>query len=698
MLFIGILVASVIWSLNYNIQGRKNLAKPQIILKKPIFNPIVENNNQIKNYLKWHDMPQLASPINQPLANTSIIESTYKNRITMIIMFYTVILSWNTIGLENNPLYLGNGIGIYNGLWQVTSLTASIDILIFLLAAITILLSESRLMWTTKSIKNNNEEIYKSNHTMALNESNQYIENTANLLYQKAGEQKGEINESEGPGSYTLIILFTTLGMTSLISSYDLISIFLGLELQSFGLYITATTYRESESSTSSGLKYFLLGALSSGFILLGCSIIYGVTGVTNWDSINQITTVAAAYESINDAYSYTISSTGFDNQLLGQAARGIELNQLKGLVELSLLIIGVGFLWKIAAAPFHNWAPDVYDGVPTLVTSWLAVTPKVSLLILMLEFGSVTGNSSLSSLSKDGLVYLADGRVNCWSWHGLFIISALLSLIVGSIIGLGQYRIKRLLAYSAISHVGFMLLALGINTEQSIESMIFYLIQYSLTSINVFFIIIAIGNILQLAQPDVPKYSPLNTISQLSALAFRNKEFNNNFNIQLNAINSQHGFNNTKYFKSFLFSGFKPGLILALCLAISLFSMAGIPPFIGFFAKLKVFYSAINSGYYILAIIAVLTSVISAAYYLRIIKVMFFNSNLVVNNPEQVKNLISNFNIAEGANSNISEFIKTQTFGLPYGISWIISLLTIFISISPICILTLRSIAITLF
>ena len=496
------------------------------------------------------------------------------------------MLSWNSIALDQ----IGSGIGIYSGLWQVTSVTACTDLLLFFVAAITVMLTE---VWPSNKVAGGFAGPLP----------------LSNLGSQRGGfALAGSRSVTTGSSSYTLIILFTTLGMTSLISSYDLVSFFLGIELQSFGLYILATIYRESESSTSSGLKYFLLGALSSGFLLLGSSLIYGVTGVTNWDSFYQITSVACSA-----AGGAAGSAPSFGAAYLNSGGLVMKL-------ELSLLIIGVGLLFKIAAAPFHNRAPDVYDGVPTLVTSWLAVIPKISLLVFMLElFAGVFWN----------LQY----------WSLLFLISALLSQIVGSVVGLGQYRIKRLLAYSAISHVGFMLLGLGINTEQSIESMMFYLIQYSLTSINIFYILLALGNLLESAQPDVPKYSPLNTISQLKG--------------------------------QFQTAGGNP--LLALCLAISFFSIAGIPPFIGFFAKLKVFYAATHSGYYMLAIIAVLTSVISAAYYLRVIKVISFDSAPT-----------------DGGAPSGGETVSAN-YTIPYGISWVIALLTLTIVFSPVLLATLK-------
>lgn len=584
MLFIGILVASIVWG-SATPAGKVAAGGSPYLRAAPTDSSVAGMNGHGEAVGKATSI--VMSPPRLITGGHSGFNKI-KNRITMIILWYSLMLSWNSIALDQ----IGSGIGIYSGLWQVTSVTACTDLLLFFVAAITVMLTE---VWPSNKVGLPGGWSF--------------------------GRLAGSGSVTTGSSSYTLIILFTTLGMTSLISSYDLVSFFLGIELQSFGLYILATIYRESESSTSSGLKYFLLGALSSGFLLLGSSLIYGVTGVTNWDSFYQITSVACSAADAGVA--------GYAGDWNPNWVRGGLVMKL----ELSLLIIGVGLLFKIAAAPFHNWAPDVYDGVPTLVTSWLAVIPKISLLVFMLElFAGVFWN----------LQY----------WSLLFLISALLSQVVGSVIGLGQYRIKRLLAYSAISHVGFMLLGLGINTEQSIESMMFYLIQYSLTSINIFYILLALGNLLESAQPDVPKYSPLNTISQLKG--------------------------------QFQTAGGNP--LLALCLAISFFSIAGIPPFIGFFAKLKVFYAATHSGYYMLAIIAVLTSVISAAYYLRVIKVISFDSP-----PLRVW---TNVGAESGGGDTPAEGAHlggTASYTIPYGISWVIALLTLTIVFSPVLLATLK-------
>jgi len=451
------------------------------------------------------------------------------NRITIVLLLYSGILTYNILYID----FIKSGISIYNGLFQVTIITQGIDLFIYLIGILILLLSESIFknnfnikftLSSTKNLININKKNIKSNEI-----NNNSKDNIYNYEI-KFNKNLSIIAE------YSLIVLFTILGITSLISSNDLVSIFLSIELQSFAIYILATIYRESESATSAGLKYFLLGSLSSAIILLGSGLLYSFTGLTNFEEL------------------YIFCSTIIYNYY----------------IEFSVLLIMIGLLFKVAAAPFHNWAPDVYDGVPTLVTTWLTTIPKISLLIFILEF---QGFNQL---------------INWSSWTYLLLISSLLSLIVGTIGGLTQYRIKRLLAYSTISHIGFLLIALVINSEESIESFLFYLIQYSLTNVNIFFIIIVFGSLIHFQK--LYPFSPVQFISQLKGQFYINP-------------------------------------LLGLSLAISLFSLAGIPPLIGFFGKLIILYAVTHNGYFFLAIIIIIVSVISAAYYLKIIKVIHFDS-----------------------------------------------------------------------
>ena len=468
------------------------------------------------------------------------------NRISALILFYAGALTLNALYIQS----IGSGIGIYGGLFQITVISQFFDLFIYLIG--TIILFVWPLIINTSSLnlikENNNEDNYVRNNYKS---ANNYIT------------------------EYSLIILFTTIGASLLISSADLVAMYLSIELQSFGVYILTSLYRDSESATSAGLKYFLLGGLSSCIILLGSSLIYSYTGLTNFESIYSL-----------------ISVSNNDNNILQSLILGF-------------LLIIIGFLFKIAAAPLHNWAPDVYDDSPTIVTIWLTIMPKISIIILLLEINTqinlelILGNTTINVIKY------------------LLLISSLLSLLLGTIVGLAQIKIKRLLAYSTISHVGFILLALSISTEQSIESLIFYIIQYTITNLNSFLIIIALSYIIYNSIQNNSKLCIASHVEQQAKVA--SAENFNNIN-KLNSLNKEpQDINFISEFKG----QFLSNPLLSLSLSICLFSMAGIPPLIGFFSKQFVLLSAIQSGYYFMAIIAILVSVISASYYLKIIRVL---------------------------------------------------------------------------
>jgi len=482
------------------------------------------------------------------------------NRLAILVLLYSSVLAWNMLYLEP----IGVGLGILGGLSHVTLLSQAFDTFILACASIILLLGSG------------------SPIPLLGRQDGPWFEPIA----------KGRVAE------YPLIILFTTLGMSSLVSSSDLVTLFLSIELQSLALYILATIYRDSEAATSAGLKYFLVGALSSSLILLGSCLLYGLTGVTSFEGIYLLCSMAVANSGIH----------------------------------LALVIIGIALLFKVAAAPFHNWAPDVYDGVPTIVTTWLAIMPKVAILAFLGEF---------QGFSYLGGVYETSYPI----WPNILLVSALLSLVIGSLLGLAQYRIKRLLAYSTISHMGFILLALAIHTPEGIEAYLFYLVQYVLTSTNIFFVLLAFGNhpygsvwdtpssagfpLFDNAEPWPPTQGPVRAQGQgakpgsLESLlrVTQGNRLPKNPTIRYISHISRN-------------SNIQSNPALALTFAITLFSMAGIPPLVGFFAKLMVVYSATQSGFLFLATIAILVSVISAAYYLRVIRVIFFDTSQFTETP----------------------------------------------------------------
>ena len=492
-------------------------------------------------------------------------------RITSIILVFSGVLSFNSLYAQS----IGSGVGIYSGLFQVTFLSQSIETFIYFMAALILVPWAYNTSFSRESTRAQILDTARPSIASTTSKPNLELKLVNNFVSPRVSE-------------YSLIILFTTLGASLLISSADLVSMYLSIELQSFAVYILATLYRDSEAATSAGLKYFLLGGLSSCFILLGSGLIYAFTGLTNFESIYSLMSVTP--------------SLGGNSTSQG--------------ILLGLVIIVAGFLFKIAAAPFHNWAPDVYDDVPTMVTTWLTVMPKISIVIFLLEIQSGTG-LSIESLSlqlptaPEGWLVIqgASSLLGLNVFKNLLLLSSLLSLIIGTVVGLAQPKIKRLLAYSTISHVGFLLLALAVNTEQSIESLIFYLVQYSLTNFNAFLLLLAFGYILH--SITLAKNSNSSTASSLPspAKAGASAEV-----IDIKYITQLKG-------------QFYSNPLLSLSLAICLFSMAGIPPLMGFFAKQQVLYSASHSGYYFISLVAILVSVISASYYLKIIKVMHFDA-----------------------------------------------------------------------
>ena len=482
--------------------------------------------------------------------------------------------------------FLDNGLGLYGGLFHATSITHIFHLFIFLISAVILQLTAfyPRKIWVKG---------YASLYNLFFSK---FLYDNTNII-NKMAEQFRIIE-------YPLILLFIITGGILLISTSDVVSIFLSIELQSYGLYLLATLYRNSELSTSAGLIYFLLGGLSSCFILLGTSLLYANSGTTNLDGFYVITSLSnIANEYKNDIlYWYK-----------------------PFYINISLIIMSVGFLFKVSAAPFHFWSPDVYDAIPTIVTTFVAIIAKISILIFLLELVHYTSNYFFASK---------------FSWIYSLLVSSLLSLIIGTVLGLTQFRIKRLFAYSTISHLGFILLALSINSIESIQAFIFYLIQYSISNLNAFILLISIGfslypfvndgnsDIIQKNLKHDKNKKPeqeQDKKEQLEPKHYKILLDKNNSPIQL--ISQIKGY-------------FYINPVLAISLAITLFSFVGIPPLIGFFAKQMVLSAALDSGYIFLTLIAILTSVISAVYYLNVIKQIFFDKPEYKLNPV-FKNLI---------------------------------------------------------
>ena len=463
------------------------------------------------------------------------------SRVVIKALLFTSFIAMNNLYI--NPLE--KGIGIYGGLFNVNALTQTFNIFIFLISAIILILTSfyPRKIYV--------KEFSPSFYKLLLSK----LSYNKNLISNKNGEQFRIIE-------YALIIVFTLSGAVFLISTGDLISMFLSIELQSYGLYILSTLYRDSESATASGLTYFLLGGLSSCFILLGSALLYANSGTTNLDNIYVI-------------YYITEDLMWYDPLF----------------IDLGLIILLVGFLFKVSAAPFHFWSPDVYDGVPTIVTTYIAIVPKISIFALFIDLFA-------------HMMSFTD------SWRIIFILSSLLSFIVGSVLGLTQSRIKRLFAYSTISHVGFILLGLCTDSTESIQACIFYIFQYTISNLNGFLILLSIGFFLYLYVYQ----------ENSDAHSIRERLVDEN-NSPIQFISQIKGY-------------FYINPFISISLAITLFSFVGIPPVAGFFAKQMILSAALDKNLIFLALVAILTSVIGAAYYLNLIKQIFFYKNDYKKNP----------------------------------------------------------------
>lgn len=518
------------------------------------------------------------------------------SRIVMISLFLASYLAFNNLFV----LSLDKGIGLYGGLFHVTPFTHSFNIFIFIITGIILTMTS---FYPRKVFVNELSSISKLiSYNFVYNKT---------TISNKMGEQFRILE-------YSLIIVFVITGAVFLMSASDLVSIFLAIELQSYGLYIISTLYRDSEQATSGGLTYFLLGGLSSCFILLGSALLYVNSGTTSLDGI------------------YLISS-------ISNVVPDLSLNSANSLIwyqpyyiHISLVILSVGFLFKVSAAPFHFWSPDVYDAIPTLVTTFVAIVAKISIFIFFLE-----------------LVYYTDKNLFIFSWTNSLLISSLFSLIIGSVLGLTQFRIKRLFAYSTISHVGFILLALSINSIESIQAYIFYIITYTISNLNAFIILVTMGYSFYLYVYKDEKYQD-NLIDR------------NNSPIQL--ISQIKGY-------------FYINPFLALSLAITLFSFVGVPPLIGFFAKQMVLSAALDNGYVFMSLVAILTSVIGAVYYLNLIKQIFFFKSDYIINPSleniKLKGTIIPYSNTQ-ANKGINVEYGINNIVLSSGLTTSISILTL--------------------
>ena len=538
-------------------------------------------------------------------------KSILYSRATITILLISAFIAYDNLSL----LFLAKGIGIFGGLFHTTATTNFFHLFIFLITSVILLLTSfyPRKVWLKE---------YSSPARLLFTKLIFY----GTLLLNKMGEQFKIIE-------YSLIILFIVTGSVFLISTSDLVSIFLSIELQSYGLYLLSTIYRDSEPATSGGLMYFLLGGLSSCFILLGTALLYANSGTTNLDSLYIIT---------------SISNVSKDN------LTGLLYWYKSYYIHISLLFIAVGFLFKVSAAPFHFWSPDVYDAIPTVVTTFVAIIAKISIFIFLLELVHYT---SKPILDLD------------FSWTNSLLLSSLLSLVIGTVVGLTQSRIKRLFAFSTISHVGFILLGLSIHTVESTQAFMFYLIQYSISNLNAFILILTIGYSLYCY---VDNTNSSKNIEKQQDSNENNGNLTDVNNSPIQLIDQLKGY-------------YYINPVIALSLGITLFSFAGIPPLIGFFGKQMILSAAIDNGYIFMSLVAILTSVISAVYYLAIIKQIFFDKPDYLLNDElkdfNADGLITEKNtIVKKVNVNINNIVISTSLSLSISVITLVITLFIFI------------------
>jgi NADH-ubiquinone oxidoreductase chain 2 len=535
-------------------------------------------------------------------------KSILYSRATITILLISCFIAYDSLFF----LFLSKGIGIFSGLFTTTATTTVFHIFIFLISSAILLLTAfyPRKVWLRE---------HSSADRLLFTKLIYY----STVIVNKMGEQYKIIE-------YSLIILFIVTGSVFLISTSDLVSIFLSIELQSYGLYLLSTIYRDSEPATSGGLMYFLLGGLSSCFILLGTALLYANSGTTNLDSLYIITSISNATKDNLTTLVYWYKSY---------------------YIHISLLFMAVGFLFKVSAAPFHFWSPDVYDAIPTIVTTFVAIIAKISIFIFLLELVHYTSKS----------MFDVD-----FSWTTTLLFSSLLSLVIGTVVGLTQSRIKRLFAFSTISHVGFILLGLSIHTVESTQAFLFYLIQYSISNLNAFILLITIG------------YSLYSYVYNTESASEKEKSEEINKNL--------HDVNNSPIQLIDQLKGlYYINPILSLSLAITLFSFAGIPPLIGFFGKQMILSAAIDNGYIFMSLVAILTSVISAVYYLAIIKQIFFdrpdykiNNELTDLHAEGI--IVEKNTIATKVSITINNIVLSSSLSLSISIITLVVSLFIFI------------------
>jgi NADH-quinone oxidoreductase subunit N len=394
---------------------------------------------------------------------------------------------------------------------------------VYIFSFVTLLISSCFILFSDVSLKESSNIFANTSFTNAVKLF--VIGISIAILYVSHGYIK---NNKLNLFEYPILLLFAVLGMLLMVSANDLLLLYVSIELQSLSLYVLVALNRDSLKSSEAALKYFILGSIASAIILYGISMTYSITGSTNYNVISNF---------VFNQNNYLLSSFG-------------------------LILILSGLAFKLSAAPFHMWTPDVYEGAPSSVTTILITLPKIVVLVALIKL-----------LNKPFFFFES-------LWQQIIITITILSIAIGSIAALRQENIKRLFAYGTIANIGYVLIGVISNSEQGLSSAILYLVIYTLASLGIF-----------------------------SFIMMLRRE-----NTQILNLNALAGFSQSNS-------------LAAVCMIVLLLSMAGIPPFAGFFAKFYIFVSAVESGFLFLAIIGVIFSVVSAFYYLKIIKIMYMDN-----------------------------------------------------------------------
>ena len=643
----------------------------------------------------------------------------------MLLLGLAPLTKW----MGDSTLSIGSSIPLYNGLMKTSYISNAVDLLLLLMGAF--LMSPYQYInkkatttanfpqvWASLLTKNQLLANKKHLIPMTLNSINEEINEGAR--YAGEGAQQSDYNDEyqyvqrNEQNEYILLSLCTLLGSVILVGSNDMLPLLLGIELQSYSLYIIASTSHFSndygsltigrfspfknksihEPSEAAGLKYYLLGALASALILLGMAILYAATGSTNFISISD-TFVLNGYIETDNSLLYLGPHS---NTSEGRVTDTLPTTTSFPLASLlGLLLIGIGIIWKFAGAPLHNWAIDVYDALPTFKAAWLAIIPKIALLAIMGDLVLLQGPLSLfsgyfvdeenasikGSIPDSGAVNI--GNIVEWDWalkatNGgiqLILLVSILSMIIGAVGALTQPLIKRLLAYSSIGQLGFILLGMSIEHIGAMAPWtVFYLSQYSITNAGIWLCL----TVTPLFNSEIGSASVMGVPASLQNGHNSLKIPNLKINGEVRSITELQGIHESNIF-------------IALAFTVFMFSLAGIPPMVGFFAKLEIISASLNSGYIFISVIAILSSLISASYYLRVVRSIFFS-----NYKSTKTNSLGTVNFYEKEYPNTIETSTDWATGYPGSADVNIGLKNINITYTTALIISLITLIVVLF